>query len=115
MGVGGSLSCIRLVFSKCMLGPVQAMGRNLEVDVEDEKDSSLSEYIWKLKDSGITNYDIKWTILRKAPKYNKIKGLCSLCIAEKLEIANFRCFRPLLYFCLQKSQFLDYLFIMVAV
>ena len=54
------------------------------------KDSALSEYIWELKDRGITDYTIKWSILRKVPKYNKSKGLCSLCIAEKLEIANFK-------------------------
>ena len=54
-----------------------------------EKDTALSEYIWELKDRGITNYEIKWTILRRVPKYNKIKGICNLCIAEKLEIANF--------------------------
>ena len=34
------------------------------------KDTALSEYIWELKDSGVTDYSIKWSILRKAPKYN---------------------------------------------
>ena len=58
-------------------------------DRQYEKDSALTEYIWQLKDRGITNYTIKWSILRKVPRYNKVKGLCSLCIAEKLEIANF--------------------------
>ena len=54
------------------------------------KDSALSEYIWELKDNGIRDYSIKWSILRKAPKYNKTKGLCSLCIAEKVAISQFQ-------------------------
>ena len=58
-------------------------------DRQYEKDSALSEYIWRLKDRGITDYTINWSILRKVPRFNKSKGLCSLCIAEKLEIANF--------------------------
>ena len=53
------------------------------------KDTALSEYIWELKDSGVTDYSIKWSILRKAPKYNKTKGVCGLCIAEKVAISQF--------------------------
>ena len=54
-----------------------------------EKDSALSEYIWKLKDEGCFNYKIKWSILRRCPKYNRTSGLCSLCITEKLMISQF--------------------------
>ena len=54
------------------------------------KDSALTEYIWELKDRGITDYTIKWSIIRKVPKFNKSRGLCNLCIAEKLEISNFK-------------------------
>ena len=53
-------------------------------------DSALSEYIWELKDNGIRDYSIKWSILRRAPKYNKTRGLCSLCIAEKVMISQFK-------------------------
>ena len=38
---------------------------------------------------GLKYNGIKWSILRKAPKYNKIRGLCSLCIAEKVMVSQF--------------------------
>ena len=49
--------------------------------------SSLSEYIWELKDKGV-NYNIQWTILRKTSGYNSVTKSCSLCLTEKLLIAE---------------------------
>lgn len=51
-------------------------------------DTSLSKYIWGLKDQGI-NYSIKWSILCKAQGYNKSSKTCGLCLTEKLLICEF--------------------------
>ena len=46
-----------------------------------EKGSKLSKFIWELKDEGI-NYQIKWRIVDRAPKYNPRTRKCALCIKE---------------------------------
>ena len=51
-------------------------------------DTSLSKYIWELKDKGIA-YDIKWSILKRAPGYRKNSKTCGLCLMEKLLICEF--------------------------
>ena len=51
--------------------------------------SSLSEHIWELKDKGIS-YTIKWSLLRKTAGYNSVTKSCSLCLTEKLLIAEYK-------------------------
>ena len=46
-----------------------------------EKGSKLSKFIWDLKDEGV-NYQIKWRIVDRAPKYNPRTRKCALCIKE---------------------------------
>ena len=53
-------------------------------------DTKLSEYIWQLKDKGIHEYTIKWSILKRAPGYNRKTKACGLCLTEKLMICNYR-------------------------
>ena len=57
---------------------------------EYETDSKLSEFIWDLKDKGISNYKIKWSILRRVSGYNSVTGKCSLCNMEKVLISQFK-------------------------
>ena len=52
-------------------------------------DTSLSNYIWELKDQGITDYSIEWSILRRARGYCKSTKTCGLCLTEKLLICEF--------------------------
>ena len=52
-------------------------------------DTSLSNYIWELKDQDITNFSIKWSILGKARGYCKSTKTCGLCLTEKLLICEF--------------------------
>ena len=52
-------------------------------------DTSLSKYIWSLKDAGISDYSIRWSILRRAAGYSKSTKKCGLCLAEKLLICEF--------------------------
>ena len=52
-------------------------------------DTALSRFIWELKDQGINNYNIKWSILKRASGYNKISKTCGLCLMEKLLICEY--------------------------
>ena len=57
---------------------------------QKEKDTELSKYIWDLKDKNITNYSIKWSIVKQTSGNNSITNSCNLCLSEKLVICNFR-------------------------
>lgn len=47
--------------------------------------TELSKHIWALKDQNI-DYNIKWSIVRRAASYNKTTGRCNLCLYEKFYI-----------------------------
>ena len=44
--------------------------------------TSLSHYIWSLKDKDI-NYEIKWKLITQAKAYSKSTKKCNLCLTEK--------------------------------
>ena len=52
-----------------------------------EHETTLSTYIWSLKDSG-TPYTIKWSIAAKAKKLKCSATRCDLCLTEKMLIAR---------------------------
>ena len=54
-----------------------------------KNDTKLSDFIWELRDQNIHDYEIKWSILRRAPGYNSVSRTCGLCIAEKLAICEY--------------------------
>ena len=54
-----------------------------------EHKSTLSTFIWKLKDKGI-DYNIEWDIINSARSYKPGDRFCGLCIAEAKAIL----FRP---------------------
>ena len=47
--------------------------------------TTLSKYVWKLKDEG-TPYRIQWSIVRQAQPYSPMSKRCNLCLYEKLYI-----------------------------
>ena len=47
--------------------------------------TTLSKYVWSLKDSQV-GYTVKWSIHRRAAAYSNISKKCNLCLAEKLAI-----------------------------
>ena len=49
--------------------------------------TSLSRYLWKLKESGI-KYSIKGSVMQRARAYRSGLRQCNLCLAEKLCILN---------------------------
>ena len=46
-----------------------------------DKGSTLSKFIWELKDEGV-NFQIKWRIVDRAPPYNPRTRKCMLCTKE---------------------------------
>ena len=50
-----------------------------------EKVTTLSEYIWKLKDQK-TPFSIKWSVKAKAYAFSSGGKRCDLCITEKMVI-----------------------------
>ena len=50
-------------------------------------DTTLSKYIWKLKDNG-TNFNIHWSIVKRAKAYKGSTRRCNLCLTEKLCILS---------------------------
>ena len=46
-----------------------------------KKGTSLSKFIWELKDEGV-NFEIKWRIIDRAPPYNPRTRKCMLCTKE---------------------------------
>ena len=47
----------------------------------------LSVYVWELKERGV-DYNITWSIKKRASSYQRSSGRCDLCLAEKMVIAT---------------------------
>ena len=52
-----------------------------------KKETSLSQYIWKLQDNK-TKFTIEWNILARPRHYTSGKRFCDLCLTEKYHIAT---------------------------
>ena len=52
---------------------------------EKRTSTTLSKYIWSLKDENIP-YHTTWRILDRGPTYNPVTGVCRLCTKEKYQI-----------------------------
>ena len=50
-------------------------------------DTTLSKYIWELKETSNSNPTLIWSIAKKVPPYSNLSKKC-LCLHEKLEIIN---------------------------
>ena len=46
--------------------------------------TTLTDYIWKIKENHAEMPIIKWSIIKTAPAYNNISKRCLLCLQEKL-------------------------------
>ena len=59
-------------------------GHQLSIkDRKYAKSTELLKHLWKLKDKG-QQYNIKWTIKKKATPYSNGSKQCNLCLTEKL-------------------------------
>ena len=52
-------------------------------------DTTLSKYIWELKETLNLSPILVWSIAEKLPPYSNISKKCLLCLHEKLEIINY--------------------------
>ena len=64
-------------------------GHNRSLSSKANKQTTLSNYVWELRDNN-TPYQLKWTILDKAKKFNPITNKCRLCLKEMFYI----CYKP---------------------
>jgi hypothetical protein len=51
--------------------------------------TTLSDYVWQMKDHHGETPNIKWSYIKTAPAYNNISKKCALCLQEKLMILEF--------------------------
>ena len=59
-------------------------------------DTSLSKYIWEIKEKHQESPSLKWSIVKRVPAYSNITKKCLLCLHKKLEIVNYRYSKELL-------------------
>ena len=55
------------------------------LDDYNKKGTTLSNYIWQLKDKNIL-YNLEWEIISKGADYNPATGICGVCNLEKFFI-----------------------------
>ena len=53
------------------------------------KDTTLSKYVWKLKETSNSSPTLVWSIDKKVPSYSNISKRYLLCLHEKLKINNY--------------------------
>ena len=51
--------------------------------------TTLSKFLWELKETSNSSLTLVWPIARKVPPYSKISKKCLLYLHEKLEITNY--------------------------
>ena len=56
---------------------------------EKANDTTLSKYVWEVKDKYKETPSLKWSIVKSVPGYSNITKKCLLCLYEKLEIINY--------------------------
>ena len=56
---------------------------------DSANDTTLSKYIWELKETSNSSPTLVWTIAKRVPPYSNISKKCLLCLHEKLEIINY--------------------------
>ena len=52
-------------------------------------DTTLSKYVWEVKDKYKETPSLKWSIIKFVQGYGDITKKCLLCLHEKLEIINY--------------------------
>ena len=52
-------------------------------------ETTLSKYIWDIKEKYNEIPSLKWSIHKRIPSYSNLSKRCILCLHEKLEILNY--------------------------
>ena len=53
-----------------------------------ENSSEITKEVWKIKDQGGEPI-VTWRIIKHCPAYNPISKRCTLCLSEKLHVAEY--------------------------
>ena len=75
-------------------------------DKKHKKDTTLSSYLWALKENHNQIPKLTWSIVRFAPGYSNISKRCLLCLHEKLLILTYCNPAELLAQCHHENKFL---------
>ena len=81
---------VELIYHVSMEGEVKARISVHETSFRHhryEKETTLSQYTWQLKDRG-SEYEIKWSIELKAHPFTCGARRCDLCLSEKMVIRD---------------------------
>ena len=60
-------------------------GHRRTFNVRGENQTTLSNYIWRLKDEGV-QFNLSWRIIDRGPPFNPLSYVCRLCTLEKYHI-----------------------------
>ena len=73
-------------------GPFKTRHANHKASFKTKKYSktTLSAYVWEMKEKEKITPTLTWSILKTAPSYNNISKKCPLCLQEKLEIILYK-------------------------
>ena len=52
-------------------------------------DTTLSKYVWEIKERFKIMPSLKWSIIKSIPAYSNISKKCQLRMQEKFEIVNY--------------------------
>ena len=55
----------------------------IHIKTDGKKDTELSKYIWNLTDKSITNYSIKWSIVKQTSGYIIASQLPEIYVCQK--------------------------------
>ena len=69
----------------CKNFKVRYRGHKSSLTKRDGKQTTLSTYVWNLRDQGVT-FDMKWSVIDRAPAFNPTSYVCRLCTLEKYHI-----------------------------
>ena len=69
----------------CKNFKVRYRGHKSSLTKRDGKQTTLSTYVWNLRDQGVP-FDMKWSVIDRAPAFNPTSYVCRLCTLEKYHI-----------------------------
>ena len=61
-------------------------GHKTSLTSKEASKTTLSDYIWTVREEQKIDPTLKWSIIKSVPAYNNISKKCLLCLHEKFEI-----------------------------
>ena len=64
---------------------VRHRGHKTSLTHRGGKQTTLSSYVWSLRDQGV-QFDMNWSVIDRGPAFNPLSYVCRLCTLEKYHI-----------------------------